>query len=98
MIPSDPRLPIPNPSTQGLTQRLYELWRDLALSLANGLMWSIASTTAPTTGNWSVGDMVRNTSPSELGSGGSKYVIIGWVCVTSGTPGTWKEMRTLTGA
>ena len=98
MIQPDPRLPMANPSTQSLTQRLYELWRDLSLTVNTGAMWSGIGTTAPTTGNWSIGDMVKNSAPSELGSVSSKYVIIGWVCVANGSPGTWKEMRTLTGA
>lgn len=56
-----------------------------------------AQTAAPTTGTWSQGDKVRNITPSELGSSGSKYVIEGWICTVSGTPGTWLEQRTLTG-
>jgi hypothetical protein len=27
----------------------------------------------------------------------NKYALLGWVCVASGTPGTWKECRALTG-
>jgi hypothetical protein len=38
---------------------------------------------APTTGTYSQGDVVYNTAPN-AGS------YIGWVCVTGGTPGTWK--------
>lgn len=38
---------------------------------------------APTTGTWSLGDIVYNTSPVAAGK-------IGWVCITAGTPGTWK--------
>ena len=56
-----------------------------------------AQTAAPTTGNWSKGDFVRNSNPSEAGSAGSKYVLFGWECVTAGNPGTWKELRCLTG-
>lgn len=55
------------------------------------------ATTAPTGGDWTQGDYVTNSAPSELGSAGSKYVVLGWVCVASGAPGTWKECRTLTG-
>ena len=55
-------------------------------------------TSAPTTGLWSQGDFVWNTTPSELGAGGSKYVILGWSCVAAGEPGTWVESRALTGA
>lgn len=56
-----------------------------------------AHTAAPTTGTYARGDFVRNSQPSELGSVSSKYVILGWICVTSGTPGTFLECRVLTG-
>ena len=56
-----------------------------------------ALTAAPTTGSWAVGDFVLNSSPSVAGAGGSQYIIHGWRCTVSGTPGTWVEMRTLTG-
>ena len=42
-------------------------------------------TTAPTVGAWQRGDVVFNSTPS---AGGTP----GWVCVTAGTPGTWKAM------
>lgn len=51
----------------------------------------------PTGNTWAQGDIVRNSNPSELGGAGSKYVLLGWICTVSGTPGTWVEMRTLTG-
>jgi parallel beta-helix repeat protein len=38
---------------------------------------------APTTGTWNRGDRVWNTQPTAGGTAG-------WVCVTSGSPGTWK--------
>lgn len=50
-------------------------WADEATVLFNNA--------APTTGTWNQGDIVFNDSPSAGGS-------IGWVCVTAGTPGTWK--------
>lgn len=37
----------------------------------------------PSIGTWSLGDIVWNSSPS---SGG----YAGWICVSAGTPGTWK--------
>jgi len=40
-------------------------------------------TAAPTAGTWAVGDVVYDTAPSASG-------FMGWVCVTAGTPGTWK--------
>jgi len=56
-----------------------------------------ASTSAPSTGTWSQGDKVWNSTPAEAGTASSKYVVIGWICTASGTPGTWLPMRTLTG-
>lgn len=68
-------------------------------NLTEGMVSAVqnADTAAPTAGNYNQGDFVRNKTPSELGSGGSKYVIMGWLCVTSGTPGTWVQCRALTG-
>jgi len=40
-------------------------------------------TAAPTSGTYDRGDIVWNTSPSASGK-------IGWVCITAGSPGTWK--------
>jgi len=56
-------------------------------------------TAAPTSGrlNWERGDIVWNSLPVEAGSAGNRYVILGWVCVATGTPGTWVEMRASTG-
>ncbi len=56
-----------------------------------------ATTAAPTSGPNQQGDFVRNSAPTELGSASSKYVIFGWVCVASGTPGTFVQCRFLTG-
>lgn len=56
-----------------------------------------ALTAAPTSGDWMQGDSVRNSAPSELGAAASKYIIWGWTCVASGTPGTWVQNRFLTG-
>jgi hypothetical protein len=38
---------------------------------------------APTTGDWSKGDIMWNASPQET-------TYIGWVCTNSGKPGVWK--------
>ena len=73
--------------------------RRIADNLGNDFT-SGAGTTTPSAGNavqWYVGDTIRNTNPSVLGTAGSKYVISGWVCTTAGDPGTWSEQRTLTG-
>jgi hypothetical protein len=40
-------------------------------------------TAAPTTGTWTRGTVIYNSTPSSAG-------FVGWVCTASGTPGTWK--------
>ena len=44
---------------------------------------------APVSGTYAEGDIVWDTSPSAGGH-------IGWVCVTAGTPGTWKTFGAIT--
>jgi len=56
-----------------------------------------ALTAPPTTGQWAQGDEVTNSTPTELGTAGSKYIVQGWRCVVSGSPGTWVQIRALTG-
>lgn len=56
-----------------------------------------AMTAAPTSGTYAQGDFVRNSTPTELGSASSKYVIIGWICTASGPPATFVACRCLTG-
>jgi hypothetical protein len=52
---------------------------------------------APTTGTWAAGTFLKNLHPVESGIAGSKYVVSGWSCLASGTPGQWVQMRALTG-
>jgi hypothetical protein len=56
---------------------------------------ALAST--PTAGTFKQGDFVANSTPSEAGTAGGKYIVTGWICTVSGTPGTFKESRVLTG-
>ena len=56
-----------------------------------------AATSAPTTGLYQRGDYLRNSAPAVLGAAGSQYIVKGWVCITSGEPGTWVQDRGLTG-
>lgn len=46
--------------------------------------YAIKGAAAPTTGTWLAGDRVVNNAPS---AGGNE----GWICVTGGSPGTWKS-------
>lgn len=54
-------------------------------------------TAPPTTGTWTKGKLVLNDNKKELGTEGNKYVIDGWECIASGSPGTWISKRMLTG-
>lgn len=56
-----------------------------------------AMNAAPTTGIHARGDFVRNSEPAEAGAAGSKYVVLGFLCVAGGAPGTWLQVRALTG-
>jgi len=55
------------------------------------------ATQAPTGGTWPKGLVILNDAKSVLGSSGSQYIIEGWECIQSGTPGTWVQKRSLTG-
>jgi hypothetical protein len=52
------------------------------IAVQNSLQYS--GTAAPTTGTYTVGNIVWNTTPTAGGK-------VGWICVTAGTPGTWKS-------
>jgi hypothetical protein len=95
------RLPT-NPNIRTVQPELLRLLRDItnqvnAITEGQGYAFHAAMTTAPTTLSWAVGDFVKNSAPAEVGTGGMKYVITGWQCTASGTPGTWVECRALTG-
>jgi hypothetical protein len=85
-----------------LIRVLSHVFGDLARqlnALSSGRVSAVtnASTSAPTAGEYAVGDFVRNSTPVEAGAPTAKYVITGWVC-TSASPLVFKECRTLTGA
>lgn len=104
-VPADPNLPIVKEGlkyNQDLTWKLTTLLRKFATQLnltSEGFIEGAtnALTAAPTTGTYAQGDFIRNSTPSEAGVAGSKYVVTGWLCVTSGTPGAWVSCRSLTG-
>lgn len=54
----------------------------------NGVIATGYFSSAPTIGAWKAGQRITNFSPVASG-------IEGWVCVTSGTPGTWKTFGTI---
>lgn len=55
----------------------------------------------PTQSTWKIGDVAYNSSVTESGSGGSKYIVKGWSRITNGTNNVlntdWLENRVLTG-
>lgn len=91
-----------NPQIRTVQPELLRLLRDItnqlnAITEGNAHAHHASLTAAPTTGTWNIGDEVKNSAPTEAGVASSKYVITGWICTASGTPGTWLEKRALTG-
>jgi hypothetical protein len=84
-----------------LMREIVRLVEDTVNGLAEGRIYRSynAATAAPsgTTVSYQVADFIRNSNPTELGTAGSKYIILGFICIAAGTPGTWREARVLTG-
>lgn len=96
-FPADPRQ---------MERKLTDLFRDTATQvndLTEGRLSAVtnAATSVPTTGSWKQGDFVRNATPSEAGTAGSKYVVTGWLRLTSSSNNVlntdWVATRSLTG-
>lgn len=90
---------MPRMNVDADTARWYREVARQVNSLTEGQMVAFynASTSAPTSGTYAVGDFIKNSAPSELGTASSKYVIFGWICSVAGNPGTWLQQRFLTG-
>lgn len=103
-LEENPQLPM-NPDTAylvALTQVLSRVLKATAQKvnqIGDGRITGSDFTAAsiPTTGMFKQGDFIRNSAPAEAGTAGSRYVVIGWVCVVSGSPGTLLQCRFLTG-
>lgn len=87
-------------------RRLTDLFRDHARQvndLTEGRVSAVtnAASAVPTTGTWNQGDFIRKLNTVEAGTAGAKYVITGWIRLTSGSNNTlntdWVEARVLTG-
>jgi len=91
--------PTPRVKLDAETQRVYREFATQVNLLSEGKLTGSynAMPSAPASGSYAQGDFIRNSNPTELGSGGSKYVVFGWICVTSGSPGTFLDCRFLTG-
>lgn len=86
--PVSPNLPIsPTDYEQSYFDKLlnaFRLYFNQVDNFAAGVNSRyLSATTAPTVGTWPQGAIVYNSAPVAGG-------YIGWVCVKSGTPGTWK--------
>lgn len=100
----NPQLPIGPDSTYGrdLNYALAQNFRAIAQKvnlLADGRIAGsdFVASSVPTTGTYTQGDFIRNSTPVEAGAAASKYVILGWICTAGGSPGTLLECRVLTG-
>jgi len=101
----DPFPRFPSDDAQ-MVRKLTDLFREVALQvngLTEGRIGSVtnAYTSAPTTGTWKQGDFIRNSAPVEAGVALSKYVVTGWLRVTTGSGNVlntdWLACRSLTG-
>jgi hypothetical protein len=90
----------------GAQRQLDRLYRDTATQLnllSEGYIQATtnASTAMPTSGTYTAGDFVANGAPSILGAPGTRYVVRGWLRITSGSNHVlntdWTEFRGLTG-
>lgn len=64
--------------TSGVAERIGRMTH-------NGQLKEAYRTTAPTTGTWMAGDRVWNSAPNNRKN-------LGWVCIGSGSPGTWVSL------
>lgn len=92
---SSPRVGIKDPDIQGEFREHAQQVNALSEGRIGGTY--NAQTAAPTAGMYAQGDFVRNSAPVEAGAPGSAYVILGWICVAGGEPGTFLPVRALTG-
>jgi len=94
-LPINPKLPTEDVS---LLRLLSEIANQVnGISEGRMAVNHSALTAAPTTGSYAQGDRIENSTPTEAGSAPNKYVVTGFLCVASGTPGTWVGTRVLTG-
>jgi hypothetical protein len=86
---------------RGLMTEMVRQIEDAINRLSEGRIYQNynAAIAAPTgtAQSYQLGDKVWNLSPTPAGAPGSEYVILGWVCTAAGSPGTFEEIRALTG-
>lgn len=98
-LEEQPKLPVDPRDLNFVLERVLKASANKVNQLADGRIGAVdnALIAAPAAGQFQRGDFVRNSTPSELGTAGSKYVIFGWVNVAAGEPGTFLQCRFLTG-
>lgn len=103
-LEENPLLPIQPDSVhaQNLNFTLARLFRNIAAKvnqIGDGRIAGsdLVASSIPTTGTYRQGDFIKNSAPVEAGTAGSKFVLTGWICVASGSPGTLLPCRVLTG-
>lgn len=98
MIVPEPRLPTnaATPFERELVRVLQAILNDHARAINQGatgkIAWTSAAAAIPSAPG-SVGDTVRNTAATVLGTVGSQYIIDGW---RFGDDDTWHEISHLT--
>lgn len=60
----------------------------IGVDASGDILVELSLTATPANGEWLRGDRVLNLTPSAGGT-------VGWVCVTAGSPGTWKTFGTI---
>lgn len=100
----NPQLPLGHDGVyaRDLNFALSQIFRTIAQKvnlMADGRLSGsdFVAATVPTTGVFRQGDFVRNSAPVEAGTAGAKFVVLGWICTVSGSPGTLLPARVLTG-
>jgi hypothetical protein len=93
---------LPTDTQANLVYTLTRVFRNIAQkvnAIGDGRLngSDLVAASIPTTGTYAQGDFIRNSAPVEAGTAGSKYCLLGWVCVAGGSPGTLLPVRTLTG-
>ncbi|MCA9874828.1 MAG: hypothetical protein KC441_14255 [Anaerolineales bacterium] len=63
-------------------------------SLELGGRTMLSGVEAPGDGQWKQGDIVWNAKPAVQDESSGPYLILGWVCVAPGAPGTWVAIKT----
>ena len=87
-----PRVGVNNPDLQAELREHAQQVNALSEGRLNASYNAQAS--VPTTGEYAIGDIVRNSAPTETGS--PAYIVYGWMCVDD-SPLTFRQLRFLTG-